>query len=171
MHGAIKSSFLKQEILVHNVGELFFGMCKVYDSAKNSLNTYIFNLLLFFAIPLIWISLLHIFRKLKKSFSEEIVIDASNYRDWRLKYDILTKADEKISHASSKQTSFLEIPLIYRGIVKLVLKIDDLFLKRKDQLEAKLNKLNAYAPETYLFNSLSEAELWEHRTKAYEYRF
>lgn len=136
--------------------------------AKEKLDKYTKAALTLMAIPLVWIILWILFKQLKKHHATNVKINADNYKNLRKEYDKISKLTIKIP--DSKNLSFKKIPFLLRGITRLVFDIACLINARKDVLKKALDEINANAPSNDILRPISENELWQRRTKAYEYR-
>ncbi len=148
------------------------SVSSIENAIKKYVNDFQTTLIFILAIPFLYISLFFIsliisynlIKKYKKYMNFQ---NSSEYRELRLLYDFTTQRREKMvkmfddSKKKNKFWYYLLSPL------KLVF-----FRVNKYENEAmkKFKALDSPTKEGSLFRSISEAELWERRTKAYQYK-
>lgn len=120
------------------------------------------------AVGIMWWFLRSQRSKLKKLLSTNV--DLSNYKKIRIEYDRLNTIFEVIGDRNFDKI-ITRAPWILRGILRLMDDILLLIRQRRDAIGQALLQLDITAPQTDLLRPVTEAELWEHRTKAYDYRF
>jgi len=139
--------------------------------AKKNLGKYTKAALTLMALPVVWVIFWALFKQLKRRYSADIQVTADNYKSLRREYDKLSKLGLDIKIPDSKNLSFKKMPFLLRAIMRLVFDIACLINARKDVLKKALDDINANAPSNDVLRPISENELWQRRTKAYEYRF
>jgi len=155
-----------------DTADFFVGMRNAYTAARRSLGHFAGRALAIVVAPIavgfMWIFLRNQRDKLKKLFSTNV--DLSNYPKTRIEYDRLNAIFKGIGDPNFDKV-IPRTPWLLRGILRLMGDILQLVRQRRDAIGYALAQLDATAPHTDLLKPIAEAELWEHRTKAYDYRF
>jgi hypothetical protein len=155
-----------------DTADFFVGMRNAYAATRRSLGRFAGGALAILVVPIVaiatWFFLRNQRNQLKKLLS--INVDLTNYKKTRLEYDRLNAifdviGDRKLDKIISRT------PWLLRVILRLMNDILQLIRQRRDAIGQALAQLDATAPRTDLLKPAAEAELWEHRTKAYDYRF
>lgn len=163
------SSFLQSS---QDTADVFVGMRKTYSGLYRNVGQIARWALAIFIAPTAFVLMLFFLRKqrnkLKNLLSTDV--DLSNYRKIRIEYDRLNAIFEVIGDRNFEKT--ITRPSWWlRVILRLMGDILQLIRKRRDAIGQALAQLDTTAPRTDLLEPVPEAELWEHRTKAYDYRF
>ena len=155
-----------------DTAEFFVGMRNAYSAIRRNLGRFAGGLVAILIVPIavgvMWLFLRDQRSKLKKLLSTDV--DLTNYKKTRIEYGRLNAIFEVIGDRNFDKT-IARSPWFLRGILRLMEDILRLIRQRRDAIGLAFKQLDATAPHTDLLRPVTEAELWEHRTKAYDYRF
>lgn len=152
--------------------DFFLSMRNAYGAARRSLGYFVWGLfavlVLPFAVAVVWTILRHQRNQLRKLLSTDV--DLSDYKNTRIEYDRLNAIVDKTGDRDFGKIVD-QAPWLFRGTLRIIFDILQLIRKRKDAIGHALSQLDDTAPVTDLLKPMPEAELWDCRTKAYDYRF
>ncbi len=151
---------------------IFVGMRNAYLALRRNVGHVAGSILTILIVPIavgfMWLFLRSQRSKLKKLLSTNV--DLSNYKKTRIEFDRLNSIFEVIGDRNFDKI-ITRAPWLLLGILRIMDDILRLIRQRRDAIGHALSQLDATAPHTDLLKPITEAELWEHRTKAYDYRF
>lgn len=120
------------------------------------------------AIAALWLLLRWIRSRLSKVLQTNVQISPVNYPQLRREYDALDSNRQKLQ--SLQSLDLKKIPWLLRGVTVQIKKIGDLNDIRLQAVGKALRRLDPKCtPSDYRLQPLSEDDLWQRRTKAYDY--
>lgn len=97
----------------------------------------------------------------------QMKVSINNYKNLRQDFDNLSNDLYKLQKFT--RLNFAQLPFGFKGFLGDIKEIAELFITRHQQIGQLLKQLDATNVNGELFKHISEAELWNRRTKAYDY--
>jgi hypothetical protein len=163
----------KQFIHDTSVATNFFnGSQRIYSALTSVFNKLAILTIGFPIIMFLWGVLYYLRNRIiKASNFSKITLNYNNYKDLRVQYDTLSGLLSELPNTDKLKQSLHNIPFVFRGIAKEVIFIKDAMIDRHNAIDGvlkSLNKINT-SKSKGLLTPVSEDDLWQNRTKVYDY--
>jgi hypothetical protein len=141
-----------------------------YVAFRDSISRVLATILLALVLPIVWIFVHFIRRRLEKRIPNGISITFDNYAEVRKAYDTLHTIAESLQkiHKANIQS----VPFWLRGFMREVQQLATVLCKTSDSIATALNVNNNAFPKSTqnVFQPISDDVLWLNRPKTYQYR-